>query len=157
MPCDHIDAISGYHNLKLVSWIIFSKTEHLICCKTSFCQTSVMASSSQKKPWQKSGKSLSYSKLNVLFLRKLSNLHITKQNEKYPYNLKLDKKSLHLTTFACQFGRYKFMRLLFGLVPGGDMFEWKINEIIKDLPNVFGIAGDTVIAGYDTETCWGEC
>ena len=33
----------------LVSWIFFSKTEQLICSKTSFCQISVMASSGLRK------------------------------------------------------------------------------------------------------------
>ena len=35
--------------INLVSWIFFSKTEHLICSKTSCCQISVMASSSLRK------------------------------------------------------------------------------------------------------------
>ena len=37
--------------------------------------------------------------------------------------LKLDKKSSCITTFACQFGRYRFTRLPFGVVPVGDMFQ----------------------------------
>ena len=35
--------------MRNVSWIFFSKTELLICSKTSFCQISVMASSSLRK------------------------------------------------------------------------------------------------------------
>ena len=35
-------------------------------------------------------------------------------NAQYLYhNLKLDEKSSYLTTFACQFGGYKYKRLLF--------------------------------------------
>ena len=33
------------------------------------------------------------------------------------HNPKLDKKSLCLTTFACQFGRYRYKRLPFGVGP----------------------------------------
>ena len=34
------------------------------------------------------------------------------------------------------------------------MFQRKIDEIIKDLPNVFGIKGDILIIGYDSNgTC----
>ena len=39
------------------------------------------------------------------------------------HNLKLDKKLLYVTIFACQFGRYSFIRLPFWVVPAGDMFQ----------------------------------
>ena len=32
-----------------------------------------------------------------------------------------------------------------------DMFQWKIDEIYKELPNVFCIADKIFIAGYDTD------
>ena len=50
-------------------------------------------------------------------------------------------------TFACQFGRYRYKRLPYGAAPTGDMFQ--IDEIFKNLPNVFGIADDILIVGYD--------
>ena len=37
------------------------------------------------------------------------------------------------------------------VVPVGDMFQWKIDEIFKDLPNVFGIADDMLIVDYDAD------
>ena len=43
------------------------------------------------------------------------------------------------------------MRQLFRVVPAGDMFQWKIDKIFKGLPNVFGIADDILIVGYDAE------
>ena len=58
------------------------------------------------------------------------------------YSPKLDERSSYLTTFAGQFGRYKYKRLPFGAAPTGDMFQHKIDEIFKNLPNVFGIADD---------------
>ena len=39
------------------------------------------------------------------------------------HNLKLNKKSSFLTTFACQFGRYQFTRLPVRVGPVGDMFQ----------------------------------
>ena len=36
-------------------------------------------------------------------------------------------------------------------VPAGDMFQRKIDEIFKDLPNVFGIAEDILVVGYDID------
>ena len=47
------------------------------------------------------------------------------------YNLKLDKKFSYLATFTCQFGRYMFSRLPFGVTLADDMFQRKINEIFK--------------------------
>ena len=49
------------------------------------------------------------------------------------------EKPSYLTTFACQLGRY---RLSFRAAPAGDMFQQKIEEIFKDLPNIFSIADD---------------
>ena len=67
------------------------------------------------------------------------------------HNLKLDEKSSYLTTFACQFGRYRYKRLSFGAVHAGDMFQHKINGIFKNFPNVFGIMDDILVVGYDTD------
>ena len=33
----------------------------------------------------------------------------------------------------------------------GDMFQHKIDEIFKDMPNVFGIADDILVIGYDKD------
>ena len=38
------------------------------------------------------------------------------------------------------------------MVTAGDMFQQTISEIFKDLANVFGIAGDILIVGYDAES-----
>ena len=67
------------------------------------------------------------------------------------HNLKLDKQSSYLTTFSCPFGRYHYKQLPFGAVPADDMFQWKIDEIFNDMPNVFGIADDILVLGYDKD------
>ena len=67
------------------------------------------------------------------------------------HNLKLDKQSSYLTTFACPFGRYRYKQLPFGAALAGDMFQCKIDEIFNDMPNVFGIAGDILVIGYDKD------
>ena len=38
---------------------------------------------------------------------------------------------------------------VFGAVPAGNMFQHKIDEIFKDMPNVFGNANDILVIGYD--------
>ena len=61
------------------------------------------------------------------------------------HNLKLYEKSSYLTTFACQFGRYRYKQLPFELAFVGDMFQRRKDEIFKDLPNVFGIVDDILL------------
>ena len=67
------------------------------------------------------------------------------------HNLKLDKQSSYLTIFSCPFGRYHYKQLLFGAVPAGNMFQQKIDKIFNDMPNVFGIADDILVIGYDKD------
>ena len=84
--------------------------------------------------------------LNGIF-PKCTNLILTDTSSRY-HNLKLHKKS-HITTFAYQFGRYRYVRLLFGPAPGGDTFKCKTDEIFKEMLNVFGIADDILSVGWD--------
>ena len=66
------------------------------------------------------------------------------------HNLKLDKQLSYLTMFACPFHRYRYKHLSFGAAPVGDMFQHKI-DIFNDMPNVFGIADDILVIGYDKD------
>ena len=68
------------------------------------------------------------------------------------HNLKLDKQSSYLATFACPFRRYRYNQLPFRAAPAGDMFQHKIDEICNDMPNVFGIADDILVIGYNKDT-----
>ena len=65
------------------------------------------------------------------------------------HNLKLEEKSSYLTIFACQFGGYRYNQLQFREVPVGDMFQCKIDKIFNDMPNIFDIADDILVIGYD--------
>ena len=47
------------------------------------------------------------------------------------HNLKLDKQSSYLTTFACPFGRYRYKHLPFGAVPAGDCFNVKLMKFLR--------------------------
>ena len=42
--------------------------------------------------------------------------------------------------FSCPFGRYRYIRLPFGVAPVGDMFQKKIEKLFSGMPNGFGIA-----------------
>ena len=67
------------------------------------------------------------------------------------HKLKLDEKSSYLTTFTCPFGQYWYNHLQFGAMPAGDMFRCKRDKIFSNMPNVFGIADDIFIIGYDED------
>ena len=60
-------------------------------------------------------------------------------------------QSSYLTTFTCPFGRYRYKHLPFGEALADDMFQCKIDEIFNDIPNVFGIADDILVIGYDKD------
>ena len=38
-----------------------------------------------------------------------------------------------------------------GVSPTGDIFQRKIDEIFKELPNIFGITNDIPVSGYDDD------
>ena len=61
------------------------------------------------------------------------------------HNLNFNERSSHLTTFACQFGSNRYKRLPLEQHPQVTCF----NKIFKLLPNVFGIADDILVVGYD--------
>ena len=67
------------------------------------------------------------------------------------WSIKLDEESSKYTTFNCPFGRYRFLRLPFGLVSAQDIFQKKVDETFGDLPGVTGIADDIVIVGYEED------
>ena len=64
-------------------------------------------------------------------------------------------------TFVCPVGRCSYAELMFGAAVVGDMFQKEIDKMLKELPNVFGIADDFLIVGYDCDgtdhnrtVCW---
>jgi len=65
------------------------------------------------------------------------------------WNIKLDHASSLYTTFNSPHGRYRFLRLPFGLICAQDIFQKKVDEAFGDLPGVTSITDDIVIYGYD--------
>ena len=64
------------------------------------------------------------------------------------HNLKLGEKSSYFNNLSCPFGRYRYMTP-FPVAPTGDMFQRKIDKLFQGLSNVFGIADDILITGFD--------
>ena len=64
------------------------------------------------------------------------------------WTLKLDEKSSRLTTFETPFGRYRWLRLPFGISPSPEIFQSRMHEALSGLKGVACIADDILVAGY---------
>ena len=90
------------------------------------------------------------STLNDILLKLSGIKYLTPIDASSGYNnLKLDMQSSYLTTFSCPFSGYRCIWLPFGMAPAGDMFQRKIDKLFNRIPNVFSIADDILIAGFD--------
>ena len=67
------------------------------------------------------------------------------------WSVKLDETSSYLTTFSTPFGRYRYLRLPFGISASSDLFQLKCNEIFEGLPGVTAIVDDNLIYGRTRE------
>ena len=63
------------------------------------------------------------------------------------WHVPLDEASSYLTTFNTPFGRFRFTRLLFGLVVSQDVFQKHLDSALDGLKGVTGIADDTFVFG----------
>lgn len=61
--------------------------------------------------------------------------------------IKLDESSSFLTTFNTPFGRYRFLRMPFGIKCAQDEFQRKIDETFEDLPGVTALVDDILVYG----------
>ena len=64
------------------------------------------------------------------------------------YQVSLDEESSKLTTFWTPFGRYRYLRLPFGVSLAPEVFEAKLQEQLSDLPGVLVIRDDILLVGY---------
>ena len=67
------------------------------------------------------------------------------------WHVELDHESSLICTFNTPFGRYRFKRLPFGINVSQDIFQRKLDEIHKKIPNVTGIADDIIVFGSTEE------
>ena len=65
------------------------------------------------------------------------------------YHVELDYESSLLGTFNTPFGRFRPTRLPFGVKIAQDIFQHRLDEILKDVPNAAGIADDILVFGAD--------
>ena len=67
------------------------------------------------------------------------------------WNVELDDESSYLTTFNTPFGRYRFLRMPFGLKMSQDVFQARIDQTFEGCSGVTGIADDIVTYGTSDE------
>ena len=78
--------------------------------------------------------------------------YFSKMDAQYGYRgIDLDKESSLMTTFSSPFGRYKFLRLLFGLKVRQDIFQQKMNQILEECQGALGISDDVSVYGKTEE------
>ena len=63
------------------------------------------------------------------------------------WHVPLDLRSSLLTMFNMPWGKYRWLRMPFGLKVSGDVFQERLDKILRLAPGVLGIAYDIVIHG----------
>ena len=63
------------------------------------------------------------------------------------WHVPLDLRSSLLTTFNMPWGKYRWLRMPFGLKVSGDVFQERLDKVLRLVPGVLGIADDIVIHG----------
>ncbi|XP_063366408.1 uncharacterized protein K02A2.6-like [Cydia amplana] len=61
--------------------------------------------------------------------------------------IQLDEESSRLCTFNTQFGRYKFLRLPYGINSSGEIFHKVMSDLFGDLPGVLIFVDDILVFG----------
>ena len=64
------------------------------------------------------------------------------------WHIALDDKSSYLTTFNTPYGRFRFLRLPFGISSAPEVFQRKMHEVVEGLNGVEVIADDFLVVGY---------
>lgn len=75
------------------------------------------------------------------------------------WEISLDHKSSMLTTFSTSFGRYRFLRMPFGLNLASEVFQRSVEQIFDGYPcaiivNNIIVGGKTVEEHNTWEMCW---
>ncbi len=59
----------------------------------------------------------------------------------------LDEKSSYMCTFSTPYGRYRYLRLPFGISPAPEVFHRMVADVIRDLPGVLHFVDDILVWG----------
>ena len=64
--------------------------------------------------------------------------------------VELDNESSILTTFNTPLGKYKWLRLHFGLKVSADVFQERLNAVLKEVKGITGCIDDILTRGVDS-------
>ena len=79
--------------------------------------------------------------------------YFTVKDEKSGFcHILLDLRSSLLPTFNTPWGKYRWLRMPFGLKVSGDVFQERLNRVLRLVPGILGIADDIVIHGATENT-----
>ena len=67
------------------------------------------------------------------------------------HHVELDEESSFLTTFATPFGRYRWLRLPFGLKVSSEIFQKRLCMALEGLEGVQCVADDVIVYGRDRD------
>ena len=65
----------------------------------------------------------------------------------FRYTVKLDKQSSYLTTFWTPLGRYRYLRMPFGISSAPEEYQRRMHDIVQGLPGVEVIVDDILVYG----------
>ena len=68
------------------------------------------------------------------------------------WHILLDFRSSLLTTFNTPWGKYRWLRMPFGSKVSGDVFQERLDRVLRLVPGVVGIADDIIIHGATENT-----
>ena len=71
------------------------------------------------------------------------------------WHILLDFKSSLLATFNTLWGKYRWLRMPFGLKVSGDVFQERLDRVLRLVPGILGIMDDIVIHGATENTHYG--
>lgn len=67
------------------------------------------------------------------------------------WHIKLDEPSSYLCTFATPFGRYRFLRMPFGITPAPEVFHRMVGDVLQGLKGVMHYIDDVLVWGNTKE------
>ena len=77
-------------------------------------------------------------------------MYFTVLNAKSGYlQMKLDYESSLLTTMNIPLGRYRWLKLPFGLRSAPEMYQRAMNEMLEGIDHAYAIMDDILVAGRD--------
>ena len=65
--------------------------------------------------------------------------------------IKLTEESSYLTTFNTPIGRYRWLRLPFGISSASEVYQRIMDEMLEGIPGAFAVIDDILIAGESIE------